>query len=66
MRAWSGPKNWLSSRLSESAPQFTRTKGPLPRGESSWIALAMSSLPVPVSPMSNTEAFDAATRRVSA
>jgi hypothetical protein len=60
------PKSSLSSRLSESAPQLTRTKGPVPRLDSSWIALAISSLPVPVSPSRSTEAFDAATRRVVA
>jgi ABC-type amino acid transport system permease subunit len=49
-----------------SAPQLTRTKGPVPRLDSSWIALAISSLPVPVSPSRSTEAFDAATRRVVA
>ena len=56
----------LSRRLSERAPQLTRTNGPLPRGDSSWIALAINSFPVPVSPTSNTEAFDTATRRVMA
>ena len=63
-RTW--PKSSLSRRLSERAPQLTRTNGPLPRGESWWIAFATSSLPVPVSPMSSTDAFDAATRRVIA
>ena len=47
-----------------SAPQLTRTNGPLPRGLSWWMALAISSLPVPVSPSSSTEALDRATRRV--
>jgi len=63
-RTW--PKSSLSSRLSESAPQLTRTNGPLPRGERAWIALAISSLPVPVSPRRSTEAFEAATRLVVA
>jgi len=61
-RTW--PNNSLSSRLSESAPQFTRTKGPLPRGLNWWMALAISSLPVPVSPSNSTEALERATRRV--
>ena len=47
-RTW--PNSSLSSRFSASAPQLTRTNGPLPRGLSRWIALAISSLPVPVSP----------------
>ena len=41
-RTW--PKSSLSSRLSERAPQLTRTNGPLPRGESSWIARAIELL----------------------
>ena len=59
------PNSSLSSRFSASAPQLTRMNGPLPRGLSRWIALAINSLPVPVSPSSSTEAFDRATCRVS-
>ena len=34
---------------------------PVARGECSWIAAAMSSLPVPLSPVMSTDARDAAT-----
>ncbi len=62
-RTW--PKSSLSNRFSAKAPQLTRTNGPLPRGLSWWIALATSSLPVPVSPRRRTEALERATCRVS-
>ena len=61
-RTW--PNSSLSSRLSLRAPQLTRTKGPLARGLRRWIAVAISSLPVPVSPSSSTEALERATCRV--
>ena len=48
------PNSSLSSRFSCSAPQLTRTYGPSDRRLSLWTALAMTSLPVPVSPMSRT------------
>ena len=62
-RTW--PNSSLSSRLSLSAPQLTRTNGPLARWLSRWIAVAIISLPLPVSPSSSTEAFVLATLRVS-
>ena len=37
-----------------SAAQFTATKGPRARGLAWWMALATSSLPVPLSPLSIT------------
>ena len=39
------------------APQFTATKGMAERGESSWMARATSSLPVPDSPVTSTVAL---------
>lgn len=58
------PKSSLSSRLSVKAPQFTRIYGPVDRGLRSWIARAINSLPVPVSPTISTQARDGATWRV--
>ena len=37
------------------APQLTQMKGPSRRGLSAWMALASTSLPVPVSPVMSTE-----------
>ena len=51
-RSW--PKSSLSSRPSASAAQFNRTSGLSARGEAAWIASAMSSLPVPLSPVMST------------
>jgi hypothetical protein len=45
---------------SGSAAQLTTTKGPLARSESSWMARATSSLPVPDSPRTSTVAVDGA------
>ena len=59
-RAW--PNSSLSIRSRGIAPQSTTTNGRGPRGPSSWIASATSSLPVPVSPWINTVAVDSATR----
>jgi hypothetical protein len=44
------PKNSLSISVPGIAAQFTRTSGASLRGLFSWMARAMSSLPVPVSP----------------
>src|ERR1700722_15590099 len=51
-RSW--PNSSLSTRLFEKAPQFTATKGPSARGLSLCTCLAISSLPVPVSPVTST------------
>ena len=48
------PNSSLSSRVSGRAPQSMTTNGPARRGLPSWMARAASSLPVPVSPSSNT------------
>ena len=48
------------------APQFTRTNGPAARAERSWMARAISSLPVPVSPRISTVASVGATRATRA
>ena len=45
------PNSSLSSRFSGSAAQLTETKGASRRGERAWTALATSSLPVPLSPL---------------
>ena len=47
-RMW--PKRLLSSRSAGIDPELTVTKGPSARREWWWIALATSSLPVPLSP----------------
>ncbi len=57
--AW--PKSSLSSRFSGMAPQLTATKGPFLRGLRRWISRAISSLPVPVSPVTRMEMSVAAT-----
>jgi hypothetical protein len=58
---FSWPKSSLSSRLSESAAQWTAMKGPLERGLDWWIAWAICSLPVPDSPSIRIVALDWAT-----
>jgi hypothetical protein len=45
------PKSSLSSSESGSAAQFSETKCCSARGPFSWIARAISSLPVPLSPL---------------
>ena len=57
------PKSSDSSSPSGIAPQFTATKGAWARGLARWMALAKSSLPVPLAPKMHTEASEAATRR---
>ena len=52
-RTW--PKSSDSSRFSGMAPQLMATNGPLARGERLWSSRAISSLPVPVSPVISTE-----------
>ncbi len=44
------PNRLLSSRSGGIEPELTVTKGPSARREWWWIALATSSLPVPLSP----------------
>jgi hypothetical protein len=51
-RTW--PKSSESSSVSDSAPQFSATNGRSLRCELKWIARAMSSLPVPDSPVMST------------
>ena len=53
-RSW--PKSCESISSGGIAPQFTRSNGPLRRDERLWIARAISSLPVPVSPKISTGA----------
>ena len=55
------PNSSLSSSDSASAAQCSFTNGPVARGLRSWIAAAISSLPVPVSPVMSTLARDGAT-----
>ena len=57
-RSW--PNSSLSSSDSASAAQCSLTNGPLARGLRSWMAAAISSLPVPDSPVMSTLARDAA------
>ena len=52
-RSW--PKSSLSTRPLGSAAQLTLMSGRLLRGLREWIARAISSLPVPVSPRMRTE-----------
>lgn len=56
------PNISLSKRLWESPPRFTFTKASFDRGLFAWIASAISSLPVPLSPVIKTEAFVGAIR----
>jgi len=60
-RTW--PKNSDSCKLSGIAPQLTATKGSARAPLSSRIMPAMSSLPVPLSPVIKTVAEVSATRR---
>ncbi|EKD38793.1 MAG: hypothetical protein ACD_75C00605G0001 [uncultured bacterium] len=53
---FSWPKSSLSSKFSERAAQLTAMKGCVSRGLFMWMALATSSLPVPLSPVIKTEA----------
>ena len=58
---FSWPNSSLSMRFSGIDPQSSTTKGSLRRGDSSWSALATSSFPVPVSPVTTTETSMGAT-----
>ena len=58
------PNSSLSSSLSLSAPQLTRMQGPVARAAQLVDGPRMSSLPVPVSPVSNTVADVGETCRV--
>ena len=58
---FSRPNNSLSTSPDGRAAQFTFTITRLPRGLSRWIAWAISSLPVPVSPRTSTVASVGAT-----
>ena len=61
------PNSSASSRFSGSALQFTATILMWPRGLAVWIALATTSLPVPVSPLIRTvQRFGPTRRTVSA
>ena len=52
---FSWPNSSLSIRFGGIAPQSSTTIGPRLRPESSWMARATNSLPVPVSPWMITE-----------
>ena len=73
-RAWSAPvnapfsapKSSLSARVSGSAAAFTATNGPFARGERAWSRRAISSLPVPDSPVTRTAMSRGATRSTRA
>ena len=56
------PKSSDSRRCSGMAAQFTATKGPSARPLAQWMACAMSSFPVPDSPVTSTVAGEEATR----
>ena len=58
---FSWPNSSLSSKVSVSAPQLTLMNGPFARLLRRWIARAISSLPVPLSPAMNTVVSLAAT-----
>ncbi len=60
------PNSSDSSRFSGIAPQFTATNGWFARALARWIACAISSLPLPLSPRISTLASDAATSLASA
>jgi hypothetical protein len=58
---FSCPKSSLSSSVSDSAAQCSRTNGRSARALFSWISRATSSFPVPDSPEINTVAREVAT-----
>ncbi len=51
---FSWPNSSLSSRFSGNAAQLTATSGPVRFCDASWMARAVCSLPVPVSPSIST------------
>ncbi len=63
-RLW--PNSSLSSSASGMAAQLTATNGRSRRGLFQWIDFATSSLPVPDSPVTSTDAAEPASRRISA
>ncbi len=62
-RSW--PKSSLSSRFSGSAPQLIDRNRRCARGLAKWMARAISSLPVPLSPWISTVDPVRATRSMS-
>ena len=60
-RRW--PNSWLSSRSRGTAVQLKGTNGLAARSEKSWMARAMISLPVPLSPVMRTLTLARAIRR---
>ena len=63
---FSWPKSSLSTSSAGTAAQFIFTKGCSRRGDSSWMARATSSLPVPFSPRISTGTSEGAARSTSA
>jgi DNA mismatch repair protein MutS len=59
-----GPRDLTAIRNGLTEAELIATNGPLPRTERSWIASAVSSLPVPDSPEMNTLASVFATLRI--
>ena len=62
---FSCPNNSLSSSVSASAAQETATNGLAARSPELWMARAISSLPVPLSPRISTVLRRLATSRAS-
>ena len=62
---FSWPKSSLSMSSRGMAAQLTFTNGPSARGLRRWMARAMSSLPVPLSPVMSTDALVGATFSIS-
>ena len=60
------PKSSLSNKASGMAAQLTTTNGRAARAPQAWIARAISSFPVPLSPRISAEASEHATRRARA
>ena len=58
------PNSSLSSSVSGMAAQLIATNGPWARALRLWRARATSSLPVPLSPVTNTDASVCATRSI--
>jgi hypothetical protein len=61
-RSW--PNSSLSIRLGDTAPQLSARYGPFARADSACSWLAMSSLPVPLSPMISTVTSAGPTRAI--
>jgi len=56
------PKSSLSTSVGEIAPQLMAMNGRFARGDRRWTIEAATSLPVPLSPVIITGAFERATR----